>query len=266
MNTRKMRLDILKMALAAKSKGAHTGGSLSIVEIMAALYGGIMDMDAIATGKEERDRLILSKGHGAMAQYAALHQAGLIDDEELLTYAASNSRLSIHLAANPALGIDYASGSLGIGLSLGVGTALALRRKNNNRSRVFVILGDGECNEGAVWEAAASAAHYALGNLVAIVDRNGLQYGGDTESIMRLENFEARWQAFGWETVSVDGHDVAALEQALSLRTAKPLAIIARTIKGKGISFMENMPKWHHDVVTQKLFDQAVAELVEAEA
>ena len=187
-----MRLDILKMALAAKMQGAHMGGSLSMVEIMAALYGGVINMNALVAGKEERDRLILSKGHGVMAQYAALLQAGLLQDEDLLTYKANHGRLSAHPAVNPALGIEYASGSLGIGLSLGVGAALALRRKNNSQSRVFVILGDGECNEGAVWEAAASAAHYALKNLVAIVDRNGLQYDGNTESIMQLEDFKAR--------------------------------------------------------------------------
>ena len=265
MNTKKMRLDILKMALAAKMQGAHMGGSLSMVEIMAALYGGVINMNALVAGKEERDRLILSKGHGVMAQYAALLQAGLLQDEDLLTYKANHGRLSAHPAVNPALGIEYASGSLGIGLSLGVGAALALRRKNNSQSRVFVILGDGECNEGAVWEAAASAAHYALKNLVAIVDRNGLQYDGNTESIMQLEDFKARWQAFGWETVSTDGHDVAALEKALLLRTTRPLVVIAGTIKGKGISFMENSPQWHNGVVTQKLFDQAVAEL-EAQA
>lgn len=265
MNLKKMRLDILKMALAAKSHGAHMGGSLSMVEIMAALYGSVMNWNAITSAADVRDRLIISKGHGVLAQYAALNQVGVLHDEDLLTYKANSGILSAHPSVNFSLGIEYASGSLGIGLSLGVGAALALQRKKNSKSRVFVILGDGECNEGAVWEAAASAAHYELGNLVAIVDRNGLQYDGNTESIMRLENFESRWQAFGWHVICVDGHDVAALEVALSFRPQKPLVVIARTIKGKGISFMENVPQWHNGVVTQKLYDQAVAEL-EAEA
>ena len=261
MNTREMRVDILKMALAAKSQGAHMGGSLSMVEIMAALYGGVMKIDPQDMQNEARDRLIISKGHGVMAQYVALKQLGLISEEELLTYKANDSIISAHPAVNADLGIDYASGSLGMGLSLAAGAALALKRKGNEVSRIFVVLGDGECNEGSVWEAASAAAHYGLGNVVAIVDRNGLQYDGDTENIMALEDFEAKWKAFGWETVTVDGHDVAALSEVLARRTEKPYAVIARTVKGKGISFMENAPQWHNGVVTQKMFEQAVTEV-----
>lgn len=261
MNTKEMRLDILRMAFAAKSQGAHMGGSLSMVEIMAALYGGVMAVDILDMGCEKRDRLIISKGHGVMAQYAALRQKGLLDADTLLTYKASGGLISAHPSINPSLGIEYASGSLGMGLSLGVGAALAMRRTGNTCSRVFVILGDGECNEGSVWEAAFSAAHFRLGNLVAIVDKNGLQYDGPTEDIMALGDFEARWKAFGWETASVEGHNVGALTDALSQRTEKPRVVIARTVKGKGVSFMENVPQWHNGVVTQKLFDQAVAEL-----
>jgi len=261
MNTREMRIDILKMALAAKSQGAHMGGSLSMVEIMAALYGGVMKIDPKDIQNEVRDRLIISKGHGVMAQYVALKQIGLLSEEQLLTYKANDSIVSAHPAVNSSLGIDYASGSLGMGLSLAVGAALALKRKENEESRIFVILGDGECNEGSVWEAASAAAHYGLGNVVAIVDRNGLQYDGDTESIMALEDLEAKWKSFGWETVAVDGHDVSALSEALSHRTEKPYAVIARTVKGKGVSFMENAPQWHNGVVTQKMFEQAAAEV-----
>lgn len=265
MNTKEMRLDILRMALAAKSQGAHMGGSLSMVEIVAVLYGGVMSLDATDVLKEDRDRLIISKGHGVMAQYAALRQVGLLSEDDLLTYKANGGPVSAHPAVNPALGIEYASGSLGIGLSLGVGAALALRRKGNTGSRVFVVLGDGECNEGSIWEAACSAAQYHLTNLVVIVDRNNLQYDGPTETIMGLEDFEARWQAFGWEAITVDGHDVEALRTALSRRAEKPLVVIARTVKGKGVPFMENAPQWHNGVVTQKLFEQAV-EGLEADA
>jgi len=261
MNTREMRIDILKMALAAKSQGAHMGGSLSMVEVMAALYGGVMKIDPQDMENENRDRLIISKGHGVMAQYVALRQLGLISADELLTYKGNDSLISAHPAVHPEIGIEYASGSLGMGLSLGVGAALALRRKKNENSRMFVILGDGECDEGSVWEAAASASHYHLNNVVVVVDRNGLQYDGSTEEVMALENFEDRWKAFGWDAVTVDGHDVTALTQVLNRRGDKPLAVIARTVKGRGVSFMENDPKWHNGVLSQKMYEQALAEV-----
>lgn len=261
MDTKQMRKDLLKMALAAKSQGAHMGGSLSLVEIMAALYGGAMNFDPASVQAESRDRLILSKGHGVMAQYAALKQMGLLSEEELLTYKSRGSYVSAHPSVNASLGIDFASGSLGQGLSLGAGVAMALHRKGNKHSRVFVILGDGECDEGAVWEAAMTASHYKLANLVAVVDRNGLQYDGNTEEILALVDLEAKWKAFGWDAVTVDGHNVEDLTSAFSLRTEKPLVVIAKTVKGKGISFMENMPQWHNGVVTQRLYEQAMEEL-----
>lgn len=261
MDTKEMRRDILKMGLAAKSQGAHMGGSLSLVEIMAALYDGAMSFESADPSAEYRDRLILSKGHGVMAQYAALKQLGLLTEEDLLSYKANGSRISAHPAVNSVLGIDFASGSLGQGLSLGIGVALSLRRKDNVRSRVFVILGDGECDEGSVWEAAMAASHYGLANMVAVIDKNGLQYDGSTEDVLALADFSAKWKAFGWETVVVNGHDVQALREAFRRRTEKPLAIIAETVKGKGVSFMENMSRWHNGVVTQGLYDQAIMEL-----
>lgn len=262
MNTREMRIDLLKMGLAAKSAGAHLGGSLSLVEIMAALYGKVLTFDPSNPQAENRDRLIFSKGHGVMAQYVALKQLGLLTEDELLTYKSTGSIVSAHPSIHQSrLGIDFASGSLGQGLSQGVGVALALRRKENETSRVFVVLGDGECDEGSVWEAAAAAAHYRLKNLVVIVDQNQLQYDGPTESILDLADLAAKWRAFGWEAVSVDGHDVGAVAKACNETHDSPLAVIARTIKGKGVSFMENVPAWHHGVVTQKIYDQAIAEL-----
>lgn len=257
-----MRMDILRMGLAAKSLGAHFGGSLSAVEILAALYGGVMQFDPEHPADEKRDRLIFSKGHGVMAQYAALKQIGMLTEDQLLTYKKTDSAISAHPSMNPALGIEFSSGSLGQGLSQGVGVALALRRKGNDASRVFVILGDGECDEGSIWEAAMAAANYRLGTLAAIVDKNGLQYDGDTESVLALDDLGAKWRAFGWETVTVDGHDIAALVAALGTPTDKPLAVIARTVKGKGVSFMENAAQWHHAVLPQKLYDQAMEELI----
>lgn len=265
MNTKEMRIDILRMALAAKSQGAHLGGSLSMVEIMAALYGSVMKLEPGNMENELRDRLIISKGHGVMAQYVALKQLGLLTQEQLLTYKSNNTAINAHPSVNAALGIEFAGGSLGQGLSLGVGLALALRRKGNAASRVFVVLGDGECDEGSVWEAAMSASHYGLNNIVAIVDKNGLQYDGPTRDILALGNLEAKWKSFGWNAVTVNGHDVDALVNALSARPAEPLAVVAETVKGKGVSFMEYAAQWHNGVVTQRIFDQATAEL-EAES
>lgn len=260
-DTCEMRIDILKMGFSAKSSGGHFGGSLSSVEIMAALYGGVMTFDPENPADEKRDRFIFSKGHGVMAQYAALKQLGLLTDDQLITYKKTDSVVSAHPSMNPALGIEFSSGSLGQGLSLGVGVTLALRRKGNESSRVFVLLGDGECDEGSIWEAAMSAANYKLGNLVAVVDKNGLQYDGDTEMVLALDDLAAKWRAFGWKTVNVDGHDVCALVAAFGTQSDKPLAVIAHTVKGKGVSFMENAAQWHHGVLTQKFYDQAMEEL-----
>jgi len=259
-----MRRDILRMALAAKREGGHLGGSLSAVEILAALYGGGMHFDPKCPADETRDRFIFSKGHGVMAQYAAFRQIGLLTDEQMFTYKQAGSVVTAHPSLNPSLGMEFASGSLGQGLSQGVGVALALKRKKNLVSRVFVLLGDGECDEGSVWEAAMSSASYKLDNLVAIVDKNGLQYDGDTEKVLALDNLAAKWSAFGWNVLDVDGHDVIKLIEAFSRRCDKPLAVIAHTVKGKGISFMENVPAWHHSVLTQRQFDEAMAELERA--
>lgn len=256
-----MRRDILRMAFAAKREGGHLGGSLSSVEILAALYGGGMRFDPENPADELRDRFVFSKGHGVMAQYAALRQLGILSPGDMATYKQGGTSLTAHPSVNPELGVDFSSGSLGQGLSHGVGTALALLRKGNETSRVFVLLGDGECDEGSVWEAAMAAAGWQLSNLVAIVDRNGLQYDGDTEKVVALDDLAAKWTAFGWDTVEVDGHDVSQLQAVFAVRCDRPRAVIARTTKGKGISFMENAPAWHHGVLTQRQFDQAMAEL-----
>lgn len=262
LDCREMRLDILRMGLAAKSAGAHFGGSLSLVEVVAALYGGVMKFDPKNLRDESRDRLIFSKGHGVMPLYAAYRQLGMLSEDELGTYKATGSDVTAHPTVCPRLGTEFASGSLGQGLSQGVGVCLALRRKSNLNSRVFVLLGDGECNEGSVWEAAESATHYALDNLVAIVDLNGLQYDGDTRAVMSMRDLAAKWRAFGWDCVECDGHDVGALTSVLSARVKVPRCVIARTVKGKGVSFMEGVPAWHHGVLTQDLFDQASQEIL----
>ena len=261
LDCKEMRKDILKMALAAKREGGHLGGSLSAVEILAALYGGAMRFAPKSPADETRDRFIFSKGHGVMAQYAAYRQIGLLTEEQILTYKQSGSVVTAHPSLNPDIGVEFSSGSLGQGLSQGVGVALALKRKKNLASRVFVLLGDGECDEGSVWEAAMAAASFRLDNLVAIVDKNGLQYDGDTEKVLALDDLAAKWSAFGWDAVDVDGHDVSQLQEGLSRKGEKPLAVIAHTVKGKGVSFMENVPAWHHSILTQRQYDDAMAEL-----
>lgn len=256
-----MRHDILDMGLAAGASGIHLGGSFSCVEILASLYFEVMYFDPDDPGSGTRDRFVFSKGHGAPALWAALHQAGVVADEELATFKKPNTFLTGHPSRNLARGVDFSSGSLGQGLSLGVGSCLAMRQQGNHASRCFVLLGDGECDEGSVWEAAMSASHYGLGNLIAIVDANVLQYDGPTDAVLSLGDLTAKWAAFGWEVEEVNGHSHSELVPALSRRSEKPRAIIAHTVKGKGASFAEGVAAWHNSRLTQALYDQAVEEL-----
>ena len=196
-----------------------------------------------------------------MAQYLAMHEAGIITDEQLLTFKTNDTALYAHPSMNSVPGIEFSSGSLGQGLSLGVGVSLALKRKHNEKSRVFVLIGDGECDEGTIWEAAASGSHFNCNNLVAIIDENMLQYDGQTKDIQDKSMLQQRWESFGWQTVSVDGHDVEQLVDAFSTKTDKPLAVIAKTVKGKGVSFMENNPLWHNGRLSEKQYNEAIAEL-----
>lgn len=256
-----MRKDSLRMSLSAGSSGAHYGGGLSMIEIMSVLYLAIMKVDGNNPYDDKRDRFILSKGHGVLALYAALKQIGYLTDEELGTFKTNNTFLYGHPSMNIPKGIEFSSGSLGQGLSLGVGSCIALQRKGNTVSRVYVLLGDGECDEGSVWEAAASAAHYNLKQLITIVDKNMLQYDGETNKVLSMDNLEDKWRSFGWDTVEIDGHDIEQLYDAFTKQHDRPLAIIANTIKGKGISFMENNPLWHHSVLSNKQYEEAMKEL-----
>lgn len=257
----RIRRNIIEMTYNTGKTGAHLGGSLSIVELLSGLYAGVIRFNVNEPDWEERDRVILSKGHAAMALYPAMAEAGIISKEELSSFKEDGSRLGGHPSLNGLPGIEFASGSLGQGLSLGVGTCLALKRKNNNVSRVFVLLGDGECDEGSVWEAAASASHYGLNNLIAVVDMNAIQYDGYTDEVLSMSPFEEKWKAFGWDAVSIDGHDMESILDAYSQKTDKPLAILAHTIKGKGVSFMENNWKYHNAALSKEQYEQAVEEL-----
>lgn len=258
---RTMRQEMVEMTHNLGNTGAHIGGGLSMAEIMSVLYLGVLHYDLKDMGAENRDRLIFSKGHGTLALYTAMVEAGILKKEDLATYKQDDSPLSAHPAMNESLGIEFSSGSLGHGLSQGVGMCLGLKRKGNETSKVYVIVGDGECDEGSIWEAAASASHYGLDDLVVIVDQNQLQYDGQTDQILSLAPFEDKWKSFGWKTASVDGHDVEALYTALTQNSDQPYVVIAHTVKGKGVSFMEGNPLWHNGSLNTKQYEQAVQEV-----
>jgi len=256
----KVRKRILKIIYQAK--GGHTGGSLSSVDILTSLYFGVLNIDPANPGKTDRDRFIMSKGHSAESLYCILAEAGFIDDALLDTYGKFNSRLAGH-PTNKIPGIELNSGALGHGLPVGVGMALAARM-NKSKSRVFVLMGDGEQGEGSIYEAAMAANHYKLDNLIAIIDRNHLQISGNTEEVMSLESIRSRWEAFGWHVIECDGHNFNELNhtfQSIPVVPGKPHLVIARTIKGKGVSFMENQAKWHHGVPTKEQLEIALSEL-----
>jgi len=260
--SKSMRKNILDMALAAGGNSSHFGAGLSIVEITATLYGAIMKYNHSNPEWGERDRFILSKGHGVLGYYTALAEAGFIPMEDLLTFEKTKSYLLGHPVINRKKGIEFSNGSLGMGLSLGIGVALS-GKKRGSQFKVYVLIGDGECNEGSVWEAAMAASHFKLDNLIAIVDKNGFQLGGLNNEIMNIENLADKWSSFGWNVTEVDGHNVSQLYDAFLKKTdsKKPTAIIANTVKGKGFSFSENNNAWHHAVLTKSYYDQAIVEL-----
>lgn len=247
-----------------RSGGSHLGAILSVADIMAVLYADIMSYNPQDPKWEQRDRFILSKGHAGASVYAALAESGFFPVEELITHYQNGSRLSGHVSHHLP-GVDFSTGSLGHGLSAGVGMAYALRKDLKN-SRVFVVLGDGECNEGSVWEAALFANHFRLHNLIAIVDHNHMQSLDFNENTLEIEDFASKWVAFGWNVVEIDGNDHNQLHQAFEVIAAftnhKPSVIIANTIKGKGISFMQNDILWHYRFPHQGWeYDSAVTEL-----
>lgn len=261
---KQVRRDIIEMTHAVGPHGAHIGGCLSAVELLTTLHFNILRYDVNNLLDDSRDRLILSKGHAAMALYATLYRRGVITEEELKTFKCNNSKFANHPYMLPEKGVEFSSGSLGHGLSLGVGTALALRLKGNFKSKIFVYQGDGECDEGAVWEAAMSASHYKLDNLIAIIDRNKIQLDGFTEDIMSQEAIVERYKSFGWDVFCMDGHDVDDIYNTITNNIAnqvRPIAFIAHTTKGKGVSFIENRYEWHIGTLNDKLYQQAVEEL-----
>lgn len=240
----------------------HIGSALSVADIIASLYGGVMRI--AAPRDPERDRFVLSKGHAALALYAAFALRQWISQDELNTFCADGSRLGVH-PEHALPGVDFATGSLGQGLSFATGAALAARKQGSSR-RTYVLLSDAECNEGSVWEAIMFAAHHKLSNLTAIVDLNGQQAFGYTKDVLDTSPMEARWQAFGWDVHAIDGHDVAGMSaKMLSFADdgTKPHVLVAHTTFGKGVSFMERQIKWHYSPLNDAEFAQAMSELEE---
>lgn len=257
-----IRQDVIRMLAAAGS--GHPGGSLSAVEILTALYFQVLRVDPRRPDDPERDRFILSKGHACPALYATLAERGFFPLSWLEDLRRLGSPLQGHPDMRKVPGVEMSTGSLGQGLSVGVGMALAGRLRESGY-RVYVLLGDGECQEGQVWEAAMAAAHYRLRNLVAIVDRNRLQIDGPTEEVLALEPLADKWKAFGWSVITVNGHDFGELLSAFESvgYARRPTAIIARTVKGKGVSFMENQVDWHGKAPNREQGEQALKELQE---
>ena len=258
-----VRKNILEMAFEAGASSSHFGGALSITEIISLLFSHKMKIKKDDPNWIDRDRFILSKGHACLAYYAALCEVGYIKKEKLKTFEKDDSDLLGHPVINRDLGIDFSNGSLGMGLSLGIGVAIALNKKNK-KNNVYVILGDGECNEGSVWEAAMAAPKFNLSNLYAIVDKNNFQQTGTSKEIMDTQDLHKKWSSFGWDAVKVDGNNVEDLYEVFNKdnTTSKPRAIIAETIKGKGFTFSENNNDWHHAVLSKALYEQGKKELI----
>ncbi len=259
----RLRRHIINMTADAGS--GHPGGCLSAVEIVTALYFKVLRHDPSNPAWPERDRFILSKGHAAPLLYAALAESGYFPKEELSTLRRLGSRLQGHTDRTMTPGVEMSSGALGQGLSFGIGAALASRLLPYHY-RVYVLLGDGECDEGQVWEAAMAASHFKVDNLVGIVDNNGQQLDGWNRDVMNLEPFTKKWQAFGWQVIEIDGHDlaqiIATLESPEPIK-AQPMLIIAHTIKGKGVSFMENNLEFHGKAPSPEERNRALKELGE---
>jgi len=263
-----MRHHVIEMGYVAGSRGAHFGPALSSIEIVASLFFGIMKHDPKNPYWAERDRFIESKGHACLSYYSALVETGYITKEQMYTFKGDNSFLSGHPSRNMQYGIEISSGSLGNGFSIACGMAKAAKIRNQNH-KVFCLLGDGECNEGIVWEAAMNSVKNKLDNLIAIVDLNGVQLAGKTSEIMNFD-MEAVWKAFGWEVLIVkEGNKASSILEALAAmkksKSGKPHVIIAKTVKGKGISFMEDSLSWHARPMNKEQYEQALSDLKNAE-
>lgn len=257
----KIRRDAIEMTYL--SKGSHIGPILSVADIIAVLYSDILKYDAKNPNFEDRDRVILSKGHAGGSIYAALAEVGFFDREILKTHYSNGSILSGHVSHKGVPGVEFSTGSLGHGMPVGAGIAMAAKKDNKNYN-VFVIVGDGECNEGSIWESALFASNFNLSNLVVIVDHNKMQCMDFCDKVIKLNPFADKWKSFGWNVLEIDGHNHDELKKALlNAKENKegPTVVIANTVKGKGISFMENNIKWHGSAPKEEDYIKAASEL-----
>jgi transketolase len=255
---KKIREDIV--IVTEKCGGSHVGGSMSQTDILVALYHKFMTFDPKKPDDPNRDRFILSKGHGGVGHAVVLGDLGCFPKESLYDFNKTGSPFGMHLDANKVIGVDASTGSLGHGLGIGLGMAMGARLKGETW-HTYVVLGDGECNEGSIWEAAMSASHYKVTNLTCFVDRNMLMIDGRTEEVMGIEPFRQKWEAFGWRVLEADGHDFNSLSDAIETslaETEKPVVIIANTVKGKGVDFMENDVKWHYAGLDSEMAKKAL--------
>jgi transketolase len=258
---RKCRIEIVKMVYRAQA--GHPGGSLSEIDLLAGLYGTTMRVRPDQPDWEDRDRFILSKGHASPGMYALLAERGFISHEDLTTYRVLGGVCQGHVDMKWCPGVDFSAGSLGMGLSYGMGCAIAAKLDGSER-RAFVMLGDGEIQEGSVWEAAMAAAHHELGNLKVILDRNRIQNDDFCETQMRMFDIPAKWRAFGWNVKEIDGHDMNDVVEGMNFLTETndgPSILIAHTVKGKGVSFMEDNPAFHGAAPNDEQYAQALTEL-----
>ncbi len=254
---KEMKLKALEMSVKAGSFGAHIGGGFSAMELFVALYAVAHINDSF---DDNRDRIILSKGHGVLAHYTALWQHGYITEEELSTFDQDGTQLHGHENRNLEKGIEFSGGSLGLGLSYATGVALACKQKGLN-NRIFIVVGDGECDEGIVWESLMSIANFNLNNITLIVDKNCYQLDGPTNEIMNQLSIEKKLEAFGFDVTSVDGHNLNQLINAFEQRSDSPIAVVANTIKANGISFLMNNKLSHQIALTSKKYAQAVEDI-----
>ena len=260
---KELRIHVLDMVYTAQS--GHIGGSFSAADFVAALYFDLMNIDPATPNWDDRDRFVLSKGHVCPIWYASLALCGFFPIEELKTLRKNNSRLQGHPIATYLPGLDASAGSLGIGFSQAVGIAMDGKLMKKKNYKVYAVLGDGEINEGIIWESALAAAKYKLDNLVAIVDINNLQLDGTIAEVMPTEPIDAKFRAFGFDVLTMNGHDMAdilnTLSKAKNTRNGKPICVLAHTVKGKGVSFMEHSLDWHGKAPNDEQYEKAIAEL-----
>ncbi|MDC0236154.1 transketolase [Candidatus Pelagibacter sp.] len=238
--------------LSFNAKEGHVPSALSILDIIWVIYNKVLNVKLIKSQSENRDFFILSKGHGCLAQYVVLEQKGIVSKKDLNSFCKYKSNFGGHPDSKKIKGVECSTGSLGHGFPFAAGVAYG-NKLLNKKSKIIALIGDGECNEGSVWETCMIASHHNLNNLICIIDKNK-----STDRALKIDNLNLKFKSFGWNTISIDGHSHKDIYKAVNIKSEKPLAIIANTVKGKGINFMENNPEWHHKTLSQDLFNQII--------